>query len=66
MQVVAVTAHPSHRYFVSGSADATWAFYDLERMARLTQVGMLGVHHALFALAGLAEVLRQQCLMHRW
>lgn len=36
--VVGVTAHPSRRYFVTGSADATWSFYDLATLTCLRQV----------------------------
>lgn len=39
MQVVGVTPHPSRRYFVSGSSDASWSFYDLETTTCLKQVG---------------------------
>ncbi len=37
-EVVGVTVHPSRRYFVTGSADATWAFYDLASLVCLKQV----------------------------
>lgn len=38
-EVVGVVPHPSRRYFVSASADASWAFYDLETLTCLKQVG---------------------------
>ncbi len=37
-EVVGVTLHPSRKYFVTGSADATWCFYDLEAAALLRTV----------------------------
>lgn len=37
-EVVGVTLHPSRKYFVTGSADATWAFYDLDTATCLKQV----------------------------
>ncbi|PNH07333.1 U-box domain-containing protein 72 [Tetrabaena socialis] len=38
-EVVGVTAHPSRRYFVTASADASWAFYDVESLTCLRQLG---------------------------
>ncbi|KAG2485908.1 hypothetical protein HYH03_015352 [Edaphochlamys debaryana] len=38
-EVVGVTAHPSRRYFVTGSLDASWAFYDVETVTCLRQLG---------------------------
>jgi pre-mRNA-processing factor 19 len=37
-EVTAVCAHPTSQYFVTASADKTWAFYDLEAALCLTQV----------------------------
>jgi len=37
-EVVDVTMHPSRKYFVTGSADASWCFYDLETASCLKQV----------------------------
>ncbi|GLI62339.1 hypothetical protein VaNZ11_004953 [Volvox africanus] len=39
-EVVGVTAHPSKRYFVTGSTDASWAFYDVETTTCLRQIGV--------------------------
>lgn len=38
-QVTAVTAHPTHQYFVTASMDKTWAFYDADTATCLVQVG---------------------------
>ncbi|GLC42058.1 hypothetical protein PLESTB_001063500 [Pleodorina starrii] len=38
-EVVGVTAHPSRRYFVTGSSDASWAFYDVASLTCLRQIG---------------------------
>ncbi|KAG2434979.1 hypothetical protein HYH02_011978 [Chlamydomonas schloesseri] len=38
-EVVGVTTHPSRRYFVTGSTDASWAFYDVASLTCLRQVG---------------------------
>lgn len=37
-EVVGVTVHPSRRYFVTGSSDSSWAFYDVETITCLRQV----------------------------
>jgi len=37
-EVVGVTVHPSQKYFVTGGADATWCFYDIEQAECLRQV----------------------------
>ncbi|KAI8476157.1 MAG: spliceosome component, nuclear pre-mRNA splicing factor [Monoraphidium minutum] len=37
-EVVSVTVHPGQRHFVSASADASWAFWDVEGGACLKQV----------------------------
>ena len=37
-EVVGVTMHPSRKYFVTGSADATWCFYDLATATCLKHV----------------------------
>lgn len=37
-EVVGITAHPSRKYFVTGSQDCTWCFYDLETTTCLRQV----------------------------
>ncbi|KAG1656833.1 hypothetical protein FOA52_006288 [Chlamydomonas sp. UWO 241] len=37
-EVVGVTVHPSGKYFVTGGADATWCFYDVEQAECLRQV----------------------------
>mmetsp|Transcript_13631 Transcript_13631/g.29224 ORF Transcript_13631/g.29224 Transcript_13631/m.29224 type:complete len:512 (-) Transcript_13631:704-2239(-) len=37
-EVVGVTVHPSRKYFVTGSADASWCFYDLASTTCLKQV----------------------------
>jgi WD40 repeat protein len=36
-EVTAVCTHPTSQYFVTASADKTWAFYDLEAALCLTQ-----------------------------
>ncbi len=33
-----MTVHPSRKFFVTGSADATWCFYDIEKAECLRQV----------------------------
>ncbi|KXZ54344.1 hypothetical protein GPECTOR_5g426 [Gonium pectorale] len=38
-EVVGVTVHPSRRYFVTASSDASWAFYDTASLTCLRQVG---------------------------
>lgn len=37
-EVVGVTVHPSRKFFVTGSSDATWCFYDIEKAECLRQV----------------------------
>ena len=37
-EVVGVTVHPSRKYFVTGSADGSWCFYDLDKAECLRQV----------------------------
>lgn len=37
-EVVGVTLHPSRKYFVTGSADASWGFWDLASATCLRQV----------------------------
>lgn len=37
-EVVGVTVHPSKKYFVTGSSDASWCFYDVETASCLRQV----------------------------
>jgi WD40 repeat protein len=41
-EVAAVAVHPGARYFVSASADGSWAFWDTEATACLKQVGGRG------------------------
>ncbi|MEW5314056.1 MAG: hypothetical protein WDW38_005580 [Sanguina aurantia] len=41
-EVVGVTPHPSHKYFVTASSDATWAFYDLATLTCLRQASEEG------------------------
>lgn len=53
-EVVAVSVHPSQKYFVSASADASWAFWDIESAACLKQVtGESGCTSAEFHPDGL-------------
>ena len=40
--VVGVALHPTNKYFITASADKTWAFYDLESMLCMAQVNLLG------------------------
>lgn len=49
-EVVGVTLHPSRKYFVTGSADATWAFYDLETASCLKQVADDSIKDAYTAI----------------
>lgn len=37
-EVTGITVHPSQKYFVTGGADATWCFYDIEQAECLRQV----------------------------
>ena len=44
-EVVGVTTHPSRRYFVTGSTDASWAFYDVASLTCLRQVRHEAARH---------------------
>lgn len=37
-EVVGVALHPTNKYFITASADKSWAFYDLESMLCMAQV----------------------------
>lgn len=37
-EVVGVALHPTNKYFITASADKTWAFYDLDTMLCMAQV----------------------------
>jgi pre-mRNA-processing factor 19 len=45
-EVVGVTMHPSRKYFVTGSADASWGFWDLASATCLRQVSDEAVKEA--------------------
>ncbi|KAJ9513170.1 hypothetical protein QJQ45_029340 [Haematococcus lacustris] len=49
-EVIGVTLHPSRKYFVTGSADATWAFWDLSTASCLRQVADESVKEAYTAI----------------
>ena len=37
-EVVGVALHPTNKYFITASADRSWAFYDLDSMLCMAQV----------------------------
>lgn len=37
-EVVGVALHPTNKYFITASADKSWAFYDLDSMLCMAQV----------------------------
>lgn len=40
-EVVGVALHPTNKYFITASADKSWAFYDLDSMLCMAQVLLL-------------------------
>ena len=41
-EVVGVALHPTNKYFITASADKSWAFYDLDSMLCMAQVQISG------------------------
>ena len=44
-EVVGVALHPTNKYFITASADKSWAFYDLDSMLCMAQVQIRHCQH---------------------
>lgn len=50
-EVVGVALHPTNKYFITASADKSWAFYDLDSMLCMAQLSNASIESAYSSVA---------------
>lgn len=55
-EVVGVALHPTNKYFITASADKSWAFYDLDSMLCMAQVLLPAVCSVFSSLCVMLDV----------